>query len=207
MALWLKFNTLWKFFRFFALIDDVEVPENMRRCVSDNFAFQEFWRDWHASFNRWIVRYMYIPLGGARRKFLVIFPIFTFVAVWHDVEIKLLAWAWLMCLFFLPELLAYAVWRSAALRAVRGRWYARHIKAAGGSANILLMMIANLVGFGVGLESVQEFLRLLFSWEGRYYTPAIFVVFFAASHIMFRQRDRERAAAERPPDSCPVAVT
>jgi protein-cysteine N-palmitoyltransferase HHAT len=29
---------------------------------------------------------MYIPLGGSKRKLLNIWVIFTFVAVWHDLE-------------------------------------------------------------------------------------------------------------------------
>lgn len=32
--------------------------------------------------------------------------IFTFVALWHDLSFKLLAWGWLVSLFILPELLA-----------------------------------------------------------------------------------------------------
>ena len=32
--------------------------------------------------------------------------VFTFVALWHDIELKLLAWGWLICLFLMPELIA-----------------------------------------------------------------------------------------------------
>lgn len=32
--------------------------------------------------------------------------IFTFVALWHDLSFRLLAWGWLVSLFILPELLA-----------------------------------------------------------------------------------------------------
>lgn len=49
---------------------------------------QGFWRGWHASFNRWLVRYLYVPLGGSRRRALVIWPIFFFVALWHDLEVR-----------------------------------------------------------------------------------------------------------------------
>ncbi len=34
------------------------------------------------------VRYMYVPLGGARRRALVVWPIFFFVALWHDLEVR-----------------------------------------------------------------------------------------------------------------------
>ena len=47
---------------------------------------------------------MYVPLGGNRRRALNAWLIFTFVALWHDVEWRLLVWAWLMSLLFTPEL-------------------------------------------------------------------------------------------------------
>lgn len=64
VAIWLKFTALWRFFRAWALLDGVEAPENMNRCVSNNYSIQSFWRAWHRSFNRWLVRYIYVPLGG-----------------------------------------------------------------------------------------------------------------------------------------------
>lgn len=64
VAIWLKFTALWRFFRLWSLADGVEAPENMNRCVSNNYSVQSFWRGWHRSFNRWLVRYVYVPLGG-----------------------------------------------------------------------------------------------------------------------------------------------
>ena len=32
--------------------------------------------------------------------------IFTFVALWHDLSFKLLAWGWLVVIFIIPELIA-----------------------------------------------------------------------------------------------------
>lgn len=49
---------------------------------------QGFWRGWHTSFNQWLVRYMYVPLGGRQRRVLAIWPIFFFVALWHDLEVR-----------------------------------------------------------------------------------------------------------------------
>ncbi len=68
---------------------------------------QGFWRNWHASFNLWLVRYMYIPLGGGVWRAANVWPIFTFVALWHDLEWRLLAWAWLSSLLFAPELVQF----------------------------------------------------------------------------------------------------
>lgn len=44
---------------------------------------QGFWKGWHASFNQWLVRYIYVPLGGSSLRLLNIWLIFTFVALWY----------------------------------------------------------------------------------------------------------------------------
>lgn len=51
-------------------------------------------------------RYIYIPLGGTENVALTTALIFTFVALWHDLSFRLLAWGWLVSFFILPELLA-----------------------------------------------------------------------------------------------------
>lgn len=53
-----------------------------------------------------VQRYIYIPLGGTKNAAVNTVVIFTFVALWHDLSFKLLAWGWLVSLFILPELLA-----------------------------------------------------------------------------------------------------
>ena len=40
------------------MADGVSVPENMQRCMCNNFSLTGFWRGWHSSFNRWLVRYL-----------------------------------------------------------------------------------------------------------------------------------------------------
>lgn len=41
-------------------------------------------------------RYLYIPLGGSRWRFLNVWIIFTFVAIWHDLE----WWVYIETLYF-----------------------------------------------------------------------------------------------------------
>src|SRR5437763_12657985 len=88
------------------MTDTIETPENMLRCMSNNYSAMAFWRAWHRSFNRWIIRYIYIPLGGSKRPIINTLAVFTFVAIWHDISLKLLAWGWLVTLFILPEVAA-----------------------------------------------------------------------------------------------------
>lgn len=96
-------------------VNGIEVPENMPKCINNCHNLEGFWKNWHASFNKWLVRcnqffnldfpfsfqffpndnlnltgqkfrYVYIPLGGSRKKLLNVWVIFTFVAIWHDLE-------------------------------------------------------------------------------------------------------------------------
>lgn len=46
----------WRFFRLWALADGIDPPENMIRCVTNNYSTLGFWRSWHRSYNLWIVR-------------------------------------------------------------------------------------------------------------------------------------------------------
>ena len=103
--IWLKLLIIWRFFRLWAMSDGIITTENMQRCMSNNYSASGFWRSWHRSFNRWLIRYVYGPLGGKKYYVINFFVVFTFVAVWHDLSFNLLAWGWLISLFMLPELI------------------------------------------------------------------------------------------------------
>lgn len=121
----------WRFFRLWALLDEIDPPENMVRCMANNYSTLGFWRSWHRSYNLWIVRYdndspvaacdpqklkalmsscgnryIHIPLGGSKNVIFSTVTVFSFVALWHDLSFRLLAWGWLVSLFILPELAA-----------------------------------------------------------------------------------------------------
>ena len=56
-----------RFFRFWAIADEMVPPENMPQCITMTTTISDFWRGWHSSYNKWLVRYIYIPLGGSLR--------------------------------------------------------------------------------------------------------------------------------------------
>ncbi|KAG8708226.1 glycerol transporter [Ceratobasidium sp. 395] len=95
VVVWMKLLIPWRFFRLWALADGVEPPENMVRCMANNYSAFGFWRSWHRSYNLWVIRYIYIPLGGSAHVLRNTLAVFTFVALWHDLSFKLLAWGWL----------------------------------------------------------------------------------------------------------------
>jgi len=100
---WLKLLIIWRFFRLWAMADNIETVENMNRCMSNNYSMAGFWRAWHTSYNKWNIRYIYIPLGGNKSPLINNAFVFSFVAIWHDISLKLLEWSWLIIIFLIPE--------------------------------------------------------------------------------------------------------
>ncbi|KAK0873025.1 glycerol transporter [Friedmanniomyces endolithicus] len=195
--IWLKLLIPWRFFRLWSLIDGIDPPENMVRCMSDNYSVLAFWRGWHRSFNRWIVRYIFVPLGGSQsdvsklRAAVNYAAVFTFVALWHDINLRLLIWGWLIVIFVLPEVLARMAfpakkWRD---RPNQYRWLA----GIGAVCNILMLMAANLVGFVVGWDGLKGLVDgIVSSLGGRVFLFAACATLFVGVQVMFEWRESER---------------
>lgn len=137
----------------------MEAPENLSRCVCTNYDIVGFWKNWHASYNLWLVRYMYIPMGGAAWRLLNVWPIFTFVALWHDVEPKMLGWAWLMAVLIAPEAVGKYVGAQPWCIADKSGRAFRYLAAAAAAVNLLFLITANLVGFAFGAAGIAPFVR------------------------------------------------
>ena len=172
--IWLKLLLPWRLHRLWALLDGVDPPENMVRCVSNNFSTQNFWRAWHRSYNRWLIRYIYVPLGGSSfatwfdivKSILTFLMVFTFVALWHDLQLRLLIWGWLIVLFMIPEWTA-AYFFPARKWENRPKEY-RFLCGFGAVLNVLMMISANMVGFAVGLDGLQSIIQsVLHEWSGK----------------------------------------
>lgn len=212
--IWLKLLIPWRFFRLWALVDGIDPPENMIRCMSNNYSAMSFWRSWHRSYNQWLVRYIYIPLGGGGggrgpqdakaapapsgfmdkflrvRNFLLVF---TFVALWHDINLRLLIWGWLITFFVLPEILAGMLFPARRWRSHPNTY--RVLCGIGSVGNVLMMMIANLVGFALGLDGLKDLLASLTnSYSGVVYLVSCCVVLFVGIQVMFEVRQEEMRA-------------
>ena len=157
--IWLKFTFIWRFFRLIALIDGIESPENMGRCMTNNYCFIDFWKNWHKSFNLWLVRYLYIPLGGGRCKIFNIWVVFGFVALWHDLSLDLLAWGWGMCLIIMPEVMLQGFFSKKRYDSFRGTLYYSWLCAFAGGFDCVCMAAANLVGFAFGIYGLEIILE------------------------------------------------
>ena len=177
--------------------------------MSNNYSGLAFWRSWHRSFNQWIVRYIYIPLGGTQYAALNIWIIFTFVAIWHDRTLKLLAWGWLVSLFIAPELMIRYLSKRLNVQFTflifKAEAWASYRMLAGvaGAFNVYLMSIANLVGFAVGVDGILSILESVLSYEGNdaihiyplssgfVFLLCSFITLYGVVQIMFEIREQE----------------
>ncbi|CAN8100939.1 unnamed protein product [Discula destructiva] len=199
MVIWLKLLLPWRLFRLWSLLDGIDPPENMVRCMTDNYSTTSFWRSWHRSYNKWLVRYLWIPLGGAdfstalgaARSVGGYLLVFTFVALWHDIKLRLLMWSWLIVLFLLPEAAAVMLFPR---RKFEGReTLYRCLCACGGAANCIIMMMANLVGFAFGMDGLKSILKGIFeTWSGVLFFVTAFGSIFVGVQVMFEVREAEK---------------
>lgn len=58
--------------------------------------FQDFWRRWHMTLNRFLTQYVYIPLGGSRRKEVRVYfnigIVFLISGIWHGAGWTFVVW-------------------------------------------------------------------------------------------------------------------
>ncbi|CAK83649.1 unnamed protein product (macronuclear) [Paramecium tetraurelia] len=160
--IWYKFMIIWRISRAWALIDGIEVPENMSRCIYNNYNFSGFWRSWHRSFNQWLIRYLYIPLGGSHYKALNIWVVFLFVAFWHDFKSDLFFWAFIICLALLPEMAAMYFFNREQYYKF---WWFKYLTAIAAGFQIEVMSLANFIGFGQGKDCLNHIYQKYFNLD------------------------------------------
>lgn len=103
----------------------------MARCAIGSYTFSQFWKYWHSSLNKWIIRYIYIPLGGniwcqlttlrttgRHTQIITIWIIFLFVGLWHDLQYQWVAWALMNCAFFSVEIIVTLIAKISVVSAL-----------------------------------------------------------------------------------------
>lgn len=107
------------------------------------------------------MRYLYIPLGGRNNKILNIWAVFTYVALWHDFQLNLVLWAWGVCLCMMGEILVKTFFTSRKMNWIWRKWYFTYIVLYADGLLIVMMVVANLIGFGYGWNGITYFYNRL----------------------------------------------
>jgi D-alanyl-lipoteichoic acid acyltransferase DltB (MBOAT superfamily) len=194
MWIWLKFLFIWRFFRLWAICDGIESPENMGRCITSTYCIEGFWRMWHRAFNQWLVRYLFVPLGGSRYKVYNVWVVFGFVAIWHDLRLHLLVWGWGMCLFIVPEVLSKAYFSRPRFSEFRKTALYNWLCAMGCAIFMITLIVTNLIGFSFGLQGLNTIWEEVVRGQGLVLLVKAWIVSTFVIHLTFSFRRSEGAS-------------
>ena len=78
-----------------ALLFNIILPINFFSPYK-SLSIQDFWRRWHMTLGRFFTQYVYIPLGGSRKRqirtYLNLFTIFLISGIWHGAGWTFVIW-------------------------------------------------------------------------------------------------------------------
>ncbi|KAJ2984878.1 hypothetical protein NUW58_g5827 [Xylaria curta] len=176
--IWLKLLLPWRFFRLWSLVDGIDPP---REHAST------------AGLSATSTCHSGLELRQRPRRarsVLTYVLVFTFVALWHDIQLRLLIWGWLIVFFMLPEMAAGSLFPKR-------RWETRPTAyrmmcCAGAVVNVFMMMTANLVGFAFGVDGLRGILASIFKhFSGYVFLGLACTALFISVQIMFEVRESE----------------
>jgi alginate O-acetyltransferase complex protein AlgI len=80
------------------------IPENFDFPYSAT-SITEYWKRWHKTLGRWLVRYVYIPLGGSRKGnvYFNLLVVFLISGLWHGANWTFILWGLWHALFRILE--------------------------------------------------------------------------------------------------------
>ncbi|XP_075451826.1 protein-cysteine N-palmitoyltransferase HHAT isoform X2 [Ascaphus truei] len=131
-------------------------PPALPRCVSTMYSFTGIWRSFDVGLHRFIIRYIYIPMGGSHGglfgMLLSTALTFTFVCCWHGALGYLWYWAALNWIGIITErgvkkLLSASAVQDRINRNLSPMMY-RRIHAALASVSTALLILTNLIFLG-----------------------------------------------------------
>lgn len=117
LLLWI-FAYGWKIYFDFSAYSDIAIGSGrlFGITIPENFDWPyfrrnivEFWRNWHISLYRWLVDYIFIPLGGSRGPLLMVcrntLIVMLVSGIWHGAGLNFVVWgAWHGALLVLHRL-------------------------------------------------------------------------------------------------------
>lgn len=114
-----------------------------------SLSVSDFWRRWHMSLNRWLTRYVYIPLGGSRcsnaRRIFNVMVTFGISGLWHGDDWGYVIWGLLNGLYVSVE---------TTIQRLTGRKEKAEQAVRRGPAGLILK----------GLRWLLTFVLIVFTW-------------------------------------------
>ncbi|XP_076016425.1 protein-cysteine N-palmitoyltransferase HHAT [Genypterus blacodes] len=148
---------------------DKLIPPKLPRCVSIMYSFTGMWRHFDEGLYRWLIRYIYVPLGGSHHgplyKMLSTGLAFGFVCLWHGGHDylqywALMNWAGVMVENGLQTLCASSFMQAAVERRFSGPMKRRCVALLSAFSTAMLIL-SNLVFLG-GIHVGRIFWKRVF---------------------------------------------
>lgn len=131
----------------------IELMENFKTPYLAK-SIAEFWQRWHISLTTWFRDYLYIPLGGNRKKafrwVINILVVFLVSGLWHGARWTFVIWGFLHGLMYLLE------WASAKVLKVNTQKENRFMNVLRILKTFILVTIAWIFFRAESLDKVQQ---------------------------------------------------
>ncbi|XP_033209554.1 protein-cysteine N-palmitoyltransferase HHAT [Belonocnema kinseyi] len=95
-------------------LDDIEAPPHPK-CIARIHLYSDMWKHFDRGLYKFLLRYIYIPTSGSKsgaRKLFSSFLCFSFVFLWHGMELFIFIWSFLNFFGLAVEYFASAIGKS-----------------------------------------------------------------------------------------------
>ena len=190
--IWLKYSLIWKFWRLLAWCEGIYCEENMNRVIYNIYSLEEFFRGMNRSLNRFLIRYLYIPLGGKDKKYVNIWAIFFILYLLFDFDnIDYIVFSIFSCIFMDLEIFIKKIFLNKFGEDFNEKIYLRYLKYVICAFYVMILFFLGLIGFHFSLQGLKVFWDNVVRFGGYFYLN-IFVVFLVPNVVMmFFIRDME----------------
>ena len=153
-----------------------KLPENFNLPYTSK-SITEFWRRWHITLSNWFRDYVYIPLGGKKKRQLFnIFIVFLLTGLWHGAGYNFIIWGIWHAVFNILEKILSKVFKDLEFP----KWINifRHVY-------VVLVVLIGWVFFRTSdINSALVFLRAMFL-DTICSNPGFNIGWFLTKYIMF----------------------